>query len=132
MTFRKLRFGVGFFTVLSLAAWVAILFFVDPDAYGVSGTALFLGTAFSFLTGVFTLTLIGLGRAALGEAGAESSFGIFFRQAFLLALFLTVLLVLARFRLLAWWSVALSFSAVLLVELSVRAAADEGDGSGTA
>lgn len=131
MTFRKLLFGVGFFTVLSLVAWTTVFFFVDPDSYGSLGSALFLGTAFSFLVGAFTMTLVGIGGRFLGDSDVAASFGIFFRQGFLLASFIAILLFLSRFRLLAWWNAALAFAGILLIELSVRAVAERNGGNGT-
>jgi hypothetical protein len=125
MTFQKLLFGVGFFTVLSLLAWVGVFFFVDPDAYGMLGIMLFLGTLFSFLTGAFTLSLVNIARRALGNTGAEVAFGIFFRQGFLLSLFCVALLFLSWFQVLSWWNAGLVLAGVLLVELSVRAIGDK-------
>ena len=128
MTFQKLLFGVGFFTVLSLLGWVGVFFFVDPDAYGMLGIVLFLGTAFSFLAGAFTMTLVKIARSALGDASAEAAFGVFFRQGFLLAVFCVALLLLSWFRVLSWWNAGLVLAGVLLVELSVRAFSDKTNG----
>lgn len=125
MTFQKLLFGVGFFTVLSFLAWIGVFFFVDPDAYGMLGIVLFLGTIFSFLTGAFTMTLVNIARRALGNAGAEAAFGIFFRQGFLLSVFCVVLLFLSWFRVLSWWNAGLVLAGVLLVELSIRTFSDK-------
>ncbi|NTW14529.1 MAG: hypothetical protein HGA31_05895 [Candidatus Moranbacteria bacterium] len=132
MKLQKLLFGVGFFSVLSLFGWIGVLFLVDPDSYGMPGMVLFLGTAFSFLSGVFALILVTLARRFLGDAGAEESFGMFFRQGFLLASFVIGLLLLSRFGMLAWWTGALTFVAVLLIELSVRNMSDmNGTGNDT-
>jgi len=120
MTSRKLLFGVGFFTAMSLVAWIGVFFFVDPDSYGQLGVALFLGTMFSFLSGAFTMMLVRIAGRVLGEAGAEAAFGIFFRQGFLLAAFCVAILSLSRFGVLAWWNAGLLFSGILLVELSIR------------
>jgi hypothetical protein len=130
MRLQKLLFGVGFFSVLSLLGWIGVLFLVDPESYGTPGMVLFLGTAFSFLSGTFALILVTLARRFLGDAGAEESFGTFFRQGFLLASFVIGLLLLSRFGILAWWTGALAFVAVLLVELSARSISDGNGGAG--
>lgn len=120
MRFQTLLFGVRFFTFLSLVAWLGVLFAVDPETSGPLGTTLFLGTAFSFLAGAFTVLLTALSRKVLGDASAALSFGGSFRQGFLIALFVVLLLLLSRFHMLAWWTAALLFVAILLIELSVR------------
>jgi len=120
MTFQKLLLGVRFFTALSLVAWVSVLLLVDPDVAGVVGVALFLGTMFSFLTGTFTLILVGLARRFLGEASASASFHVLFRQGFILSAYLVSLLGLSRFGILSWWNAALGLAAVLLIEFTVR------------
>ncbi|MEI7750393.1 MAG: hypothetical protein WCJ25_05355 [Candidatus Moraniibacteriota bacterium] len=120
MTFQKLLIGVRFFTALSLVAWVSVLFLVDPNVAGVVGIALFLGTIFSFLTGSFTLVLVGLARRFLGETSASASFHVLFRQGFILSAFLVALLGLSRFGILSWWNAALGLAAALLIEFTVR------------
>ncbi len=124
MTFQKLLFGLGFFSAISFLAWIGIFLFVDPDAYGIPGVLLFLGTAFSFLTGLFTVLLVRTARHFLGESGAEAAFGVFFRQGFFLATFVIASLILSSLRILAWWNVALVAVGILLTELSIRTAGD--------
>lgn len=120
MTFQTLRIGVRFFTALSFSAWMAILLLVDPDGAGIAGMALFLGTMFSFLTGSFTLILVGLTHRFLGESAASASFHTLLRQGFILSASIVSLLVLSRFGILAWWNALLGFALALLVEFTVR------------
>lgn len=124
MKFHMLLLGVRFFTVLSLSAWAAVLFFVDPDAAGVPGVSLFLGTLFSGLTGAFTLFLVALARRFLGEAGASASFHALFRQGFILSAYVIVLLGLSRAGMLAWWNAGLGLAAALLIEYTARRATE--------
>ena len=124
MRFQTLLFGVRFFTFLSFGTWMGVFFSVDPDSAGMPGVALFLGTLFSFLAGLFTLVLISLSRRFLGDASAAAGFGVSFRQGFLLALFAVSMLVLARAGYLSWWNGLLFFVAVLLIELSARRISD--------
>ncbi|MEI6650918.1 MAG: hypothetical protein WCL23_05870 [Candidatus Moraniibacteriota bacterium] len=120
MKLQKLLLGVGFFSVLSFLGWIGVLFLVDPESYGTSGLVLFLGAGFSFLSGTFTLLLAWAAKAALGDRGAEESFGAFFRQGSLLAAFFILILLLSRFGILVWWTAALTAAVVLLTELTVR------------
>lgn len=120
MKFQKLLVGVRFFTVLSLAAWVSVLFFVDPETSGLPGAAIFLGTLFSGLSGAFTLVLVSLARKFLGESGASASFHALFRQGFILSAYVVAMLALSRFGILAWWNALLGLATALLVEFTAR------------
>jgi len=120
MTFQKLLFGVRFFTAFSFVSWTAVLFLVDPGVAGIVGIALFLGTMFSFLTGLFTVVLVGLASRFLGEMSASASFHTLFRQGFILSAYVVSLLGLSRFGMLAWWNALLGFAAALLIEFTAR------------
>lgn len=122
MTFQILLVGVRFFTVLSFSAWIAILLLVDPDGAGAAGEALFLGSLFSFLSGMFSLSLTALARRFLGDATASASFHSLFRQGVLLSAYIVAILLLSRFGILAWWNASLGFAAALLIEFTARRA----------
>lgn len=120
MKFQKLLVGVRFFTVLSLGAFVSVLFFVDPDVSGAPGVALFLGTLFCGLSGVFTLLLVFFARRFIGEAGASASFHTLFRQGFIFSAYAVSMLGLSRFGLFVWWNALLGLAVALLVEFTAR------------
>jgi len=120
MRFQTFLFGVRFFTLLSFGTWMGVFFSVDPESSGVPGTALFLGTLFSFLAGLFTLLLVSLSRKFLGDTSAALAFGGSFRQGFLLALLFVSMLVLLRLGYLSWWNALLALAAMLLLEFTAR------------
>jgi hypothetical protein len=120
MKFQKLLVGVRFFTVLSLTAWLSVLYFVDPESSGLIGVAIFLGTLFSGLSGIFTLVLVFFARKFLGELGASESFHTLFRQGFILSAYVVMLLGLSRFGVLAWWNALLGLATALMVEFTAR------------
>ncbi len=120
MRFQTLLFGVRFFTLLSLGTWMGVFFFVDPESAGTPGAGLFLGALFSFLAGSLTLVLVSLSRKFLGDTSAALAFGVSFRQGFLLALLVILMLILLRLGYLSWWNALLVLATILLLELTVR------------
>lgn len=112
--------GIRLFTLFALAAWIGVVMALDPDEAGSVGTVLFFISLFVLLIGVLTLGVTGMYRRALGDTGAAHHLGSAFRQAFLLAC-LGIGIVYFRYAgVLAWWSAAFLFAAVLLLELSLR------------
>ena len=51
MKLATLLFGVRFFTVVALLAFLVVVFSVDPDASGPLGSVLFLVSLFAALAG---------------------------------------------------------------------------------
>jgi hypothetical protein len=120
MKLATLLFGVRFFTVVALGAFLGVVFSVDPGVSGPVGTVLFLASLFIALTGMISLSLIFLMRKILGDVTAAHALGGSFRQGGLLAAYGIGILGLARWNVLAWWTAALLFAFVLLVELTIR------------
>ncbi len=120
MKLATLLFGVRFFTVVALLAFLVVMFSVDPDASGPVGAALFLVSLFAALAGMLSLTLVFLMRKILGDATAAGAIGGSFRQGALLAGYGIGIFLLGKWQLLAWWTAALLFVFVLLVELTIR------------
>ena len=120
MKLATLLFGVRFFTVVALLAFLVVVFSVDPDASGPLGSVLFLVSLFAALAGMMSLTLVFLMRKILGDVTAARALGGSFRQGALIAGYVVGILGLGRFQLLAWWTAALLFVFVLLVELTIR------------
>lgn len=120
MRFQVILFGVRFFTLLSLVAWMGVLLFVDPEVSGSFSTALFLGTLFSFLSGWVTLMLVSLSRRFIGDQSTAVSFGALSRQGFLVSAYVIGVLMLLRSGFFSWWNALLLLAVVLLLELSIR------------
>jgi len=87
---------------------------------------LFLVSLFVAATGMVSLAIIFLMRKILGDATAARALGGSFRQGALIAGYGVGILGLGRFQLLAWWTAALLFVFVLLIELTVRQMGTEG------
>ena len=104
-------------TVLSLFAWVLVLFYVDPDA-GIMGRSLFLLTTFLSLSGIAILFFTwSRKKLSSGEEVAFAFLGVSFRQGVLTALLTVIMLMLQSFRVLLWWNGMLVVAGVLLIEL---------------
>lgn len=117
MTLKSYLWGMRIGTVLSLFAWVLVLFYVDPDM-GVLGKILFFMTTFLLLSGIAILFFTwSRKKLSPGHEVAFAFLGVSFRQGVLLALLTILLLVLQSFRLLLWWNGMLVVAGVLLIEL---------------
>jgi hypothetical protein len=120
MSFHAYLWGVRLLTLLSFSAWIGILFAVDPERNGMVGVVLFFTSFFAMTLGILTLSVTWTYRKALGDAVAAHHSGGAFRQAFLLALCGTGMVLLQYLRLLTWWDAALLLVAMLLAELTLR------------
>ncbi len=118
MSLQVYLWGVRLFTLLSFGAWLGIVVAVNPDT-GLTAEVLFFVSGFAFLLGVMTLIMTALYRRMLG-VGVIHYLGGAFRQSFLLTLFIIGVIFLQKERLLNWWDALLLFSAVLLIEFSLR------------
>lgn len=117
MTLRAYVWGIRLVTLLSLAAFVAVLKFVDPDSAGIVGKVIFYVSLFFALSGIFNLFLLWLRKRFMNSDTAASSIGLSFRQGNLLALFVIGLLVMQSFRVLVWWDGLLLLAGVFIIEL---------------
>lgn len=118
MTLKSYLWGMRMGTALSLAAWVMVLFYVDPGKSGAIGQAFFYLTALLFLSGLFILLFTWSRRKfAGGDAAALACLGVSFRQGILLAVLAALLLALQSFRVLTWWDGLLVVAGICLVEL---------------
>lgn len=120
MSFSAYLWGIRLLTLLASAAWIGIIVSIDPERGGSVGAALFFVSFFAMLLGVMTLSVIWAYRKALGDAGAAQYSGGAFRQALLLAVFVSGVAFLQYMRLLTWWDAALLFAAVLALEFTAR------------
>lgn len=127
MKLATLLFGVRFFTVVAVGAFLSAVFFVNPDMSGPVGVWLFLVSCFASVAGMLSLSFVFLTRKILGDAAAVNALGGSFRQGALLSGFVIGVLLLGRAEMLAWWTAALLFAFVLLVELSIRRMGEGGE-----
>lgn len=116
MTLRSSLFIFGIGSAFAWTAFILILVTVPPETAGPVGEAFLGGALFLGLTGV--LTMLGL----LGRVRASALLPVFhlgpaFRQGFLLAAAAVSLLLLQRFRVLAWWNILVLFVVLLVVDV---------------
>jgi hypothetical protein len=117
MTLKSYLWGIRFSTVLALAGWGLIVYFIDPQKSGILGQILFYLSLFLVLSGLFILILTKIHRK---REGAEAQFvyiGMSFRQGILLALLSTILLIFQSLKVLTWWDGLLAVVAIFLAEL---------------
>ena len=105
--------GIGIATTMTLAAWLLVLFYFDPITSGIPGLVLFFVS--------FTATLIGLLVLILSYlryrlAKAPVAFGVSGRQAVLLGLVVSGILVLLALDKLNWWNGVAVVVAGLVIE----------------
>ena len=104
--------------MLSFAAWVMVILYINPEKSGVAGQALFYASTFLFFAGVLILFFTWMRRKARDDDEIAFTYlGTSFRQGILMALLLIGLLVLQQYRLLIWWDGALVIVGVFLMEL---------------
>ncbi len=117
MSLKVYIFGLIFSMLLSLAVLVFVMFNIDPHRSGVIGQVFFFVSLFLFLTGFFVNIFVWLRAKFLGGDAALGTMNLSFRQGFLLALLVVVLLLLNLGGYLVWWVGLLTAAGIFLVEL---------------
>lgn len=103
-------------TILSLAAFLSVLWFIDPFSGGVSAHFFFYLTLFLTTVGAFTLLGILL-RKKFSPAILSEQLALSLRQAVLLALLLSGFLILRVNHLLFWWVGVILILFIITVEV---------------
>lgn len=117
MTLKTYLWGMRIMTLISLAAFGAVVYFFDPERSGFIGKILFYVVLFFLLSSLFNLILLFFRRKMLGTDVALMTVGLSFRQSFLLALLCIGLLVLQSFQMLVLWDGLLLLAGAFLIEL---------------
>ncbi|MDD2766750.1 MAG: hypothetical protein PHH40_03235 [Candidatus Moranbacteria bacterium] len=112
--------GIRFFTLMTLIAWLGVVFFFDPHQTGFIGLVIFSLSLFVFLTGIFLLFVIWIYRKGLGDTATAENLAGAFRQSLLLSLFVMGIVFFQYNDILLWWDALLLFAGMLLVEFSFR------------
>jgi hypothetical protein len=119
-TTRTYLIPLSFGTVLSLAAFASVLWFIDPFKSGTIGHVFFFLTLFLALCGIITLAGIFL-RKRFAPGMFTEQLRISFRQAFLLSLLIISLVILQIFSLLFWWVGITLVLFIITVEIFLNA-----------
>ncbi|MFA5995291.1 MAG: hypothetical protein WCW27_00440 [Patescibacteria group bacterium] len=120
MTLKRFVYVITGTTLLSLVAWIVVLFFVDPDISGVVGLIVFYAALLIVLIGLFTL--IGLGvRMAWFTIRKQPPIAFKYiartiRQSIWFSLAIVSSLILSAERLFNWWSSSALLIALLVIE----------------
>ncbi|MFA5009737.1 MAG: hypothetical protein WC553_00700 [Patescibacteria group bacterium] len=93
--------GIGIATGMTLAAWLLVLFYFDPTTSGVPGITLFFISLAATLIGILILIFNYL---RYRFAKTPASFGVTIRQAVLLGLAVSGILLLLALDKLNWWN----------------------------
>jgi hypothetical protein len=118
MTLKSYLWGIRIGTILSLLAFVLVLFNVDPQTTGISGQLIFYISSFLVLSGVFVL-FFSWSRLKWSNENESASvlLALSFRQGILLAILCVAILAMQSLRILTWWDGLLVLAGILLVEL---------------
>ena len=117
MTLRSYIWGMRIAVLFSIIALGGAVYFIDPEASGFPGKALFFLILFFALSGIFNLILLRLRRRVTVEENAVEKINLSFRQGILLSIFFTGLLIMQGQRILIWWSALLLLAGIFLIEL---------------
>lgn len=107
-------------TILSFAAWLSVLWFVDPFSTGILSHSFFYLTLFLTAVGAFAILGIALRKRYLPGIMSEQ-LATSLRQAVLLAVLLTGLLLLQANNLLYWWIGAIMILFIITIEIFFNA-----------
>lgn len=118
MTLNLYLWGMRLGTILSLAAFGLVVFWIDPEKSGIFSQVIFYLSLFLAFSGILTLFLTWVRRKLTEETDSNFAYvGISFRQGILLSFLAVALLFLQSFKILTWWDGLLVVAGVFLVEL---------------
>jgi len=109
-------------TTVTLLSFLALFFVVtglSPEKGALSVTVFFL-TLFMTLAGVLTIAFFYGKRIFLKDEVFFSNVKVAFRQAFLLSIFITIVLVLKAYKIFFFWDTILLFFSIMLLEFYFR------------
>jgi hypothetical protein len=105
--------GIGIATAMTLAAWLLVLFYFDPATSGAAGITLFFVSFAATLTGLLILSFNYFRYRFIKN---PASFGTTVRQASLLGVAVSGILLLLALDKLNWWNGVAIVVAGLVVE----------------
>lgn len=103
-------------TIICVAAFVLVIFLIDPEISGVLGKVVFYLSLFFSLVGIFTLIGYWIRIAISRKEIIFAHVGVSFRQALLLTIAVVSVLFLQSLRILNWWDGSLLAGLVILIE----------------
>ncbi|PJE75659.1 hypothetical protein COV04_03610 [Candidatus Uhrbacteria bacterium CG10_big_fil_rev_8_21_14_0_10_48_11] len=108
-------------TVLTWAAWILVVLFLDPLTAGWLGFSVFYLALYLALTGTFSLLGLLLRRLFFKNELVYRQVTISFRQAFSFSFLVIAALFLQSKQLLTWWNMFFLIAALTFLEFAVIA-----------
>lgn len=116
MSIRSYIWGLVISTLLALAGWIFVVFYIDPEESGIIGKFFFYVSLFLFISGILVSFFVWLRKKFIGEDAASETISLSFRQGVLLSIFLIAVIILKGAGYLVWWNVLLVLAGVFLAE----------------
>lgn len=117
MTLQSYLWGLRIGTVISFAAFCAVIFLTDPLDIGNTAFILFYLTFFLAVSGMSVLVLTWLWQRMAKDMLTLGEVGMAVRQGVLIGLLLTTLVGMQQMKLLLWWDALIVLGVVFLIEL---------------
>lgn len=103
-------------TLIATAAWIMVLFNIDPVTAGVPALVVFYATLFIALSGFFTTSATALRTVLFPKRHMESVVYVSLRQGVFFASLVVGTMLLLSADLLSWWTMILLVAFLALVE----------------
>jgi len=117
MTLQSYLWGLRIGTVISFAAFCAVIFLTDPLDIGNAAFILFYLTFFLAVSGLSVLMLTWVWHKMTRDMLTLGEIGMAVRQGVLIGILITALVGMQQMRLLLWWDALIVLGAVFLIEL---------------
>jgi len=117
MTLQSYLWGLRIGTVISFAAFCAVIFLTDPLDIGNVAFILFYLTFFLVISGLSVLVLTWLWRKMARDMLTLGEIGMAVRQGVLIGIFITVIVGMQQMKVLFWWDALIILGIVFLIEL---------------
>jgi len=117
MTLQSYLWGLRIGTVISFAAFCAVIFLTDPLDIGNVAFILFYLTFFLVISGLSVLVLTWLRRKMARDMLTLGEIGMAVRQGVLIGIFITVIVGMQQMKVLLWWDALIILGIVFLIEL---------------
>ena len=117
MTLQSYLWGLRIGTVISFAAFCAVIFLTDPLDIGNVAFILFYLTFFLVISGLSVLVLTWLWRKMARGMLTLGEIGMAVRQGVLIGISITVIVGMQQMKVLLWWDALIILGIVFLIEL---------------
>lgn len=117
MTLQSYLWGLRIGTIISFAAFCAVIFLTDPLDIGNVAFILFYSTFFLTISGLGVLVLTWLWHKMAKDMLTLGEIGMAVRQGILIGIFATVIVGMQQMKILLWWDALIVLGIMFLIEL---------------